>query len=70
MSARANAAILLQALKDLKSHWEQTRAFWDDARSRDFEKKYLEQLPSIAAQAASAMEELDGILKKVTADCE
>ena len=36
----------------------------------EFERKYLEKLPTDVAQAASVMEEMDNLLRKVRNDCE
>ena len=70
MSVKGSANNLVQAVKDLMFEWDQTKAFWNDVKSREFEHKYLEDLPSHAVRATAVMEELDGLLKKVRNDCE
>ena len=70
MSTKGSAANLIQAMKDLTVEWQQTKAEWRDVKSVDFERKYLENLPTDVARAIEAMEEVDVLLKKVRRDCE
>lgn len=70
MSVANNATNLLQALKDLRIEWEQAREHWRDGKCAEFDRDYMENLPSDIARAATAMKELDAILKMVRNDCE
>lgn len=70
MISRVNASLLGEATKMLQTDWQQTRATWSDAKSLEFEKVYLEPLPSLVAQASVAVEELNLLLSKVKHDCE
>jgi hypothetical protein len=70
MSVKGSANNLVQAVKDLMFEWDQAKAFWNDVKSREFEHKFLEDLPSNSLRATAVMEELDGLLKKVRSDCE
>lgn len=70
MSTRSSASNLGQALKTLRIEWQQTRESWRDVKSLEFQEKYLDDLPSHVARAASVIEELDTLLRKVKADCE
>ena len=70
MSARASAANLAQAMKDLSREWEETGAFWRDVKSLEFERKYIEDIPDHVARAMGVMQEIDALLKKVRSDCE
>lgn len=70
MSIKGSANNLILAVKNLTFEWEQTKSYWHDAKSQEFEKTYLEELPAIATRAMAVMEELDGLLKKVRSDCE
>ncbi len=70
MNARGSAANLAQAMKDVSLRWEQTRESWRDVKSEQFHSDYLEHLPSYIARATAAMEELDGLLRKIKKDCE
>ena len=69
MSDEGNA-VLLQAIKDLSQKWEQTKAYWRDVKTDEFEHNYLERLPNLTARTSTAMEEISVLLRKVHLDCE
>ena len=68
--SRASASNLVQAAKELKMEWAQTRESWRDLKAQEFERTYLADLPHHLARAASVIEELDVLLRKVRIDCE
>ena len=70
MSAAAGGAALTQAMKELSAEWDQARASWRDAKSLEFEEKYLAELPHHIRRATEAMEEIETVLRKIRADCE
>jgi hypothetical protein len=70
MNARSSASNLMQAAKDLALQWQQTQKDWRDAKSLEFEKTYLADLPHHISRAASAMNEIGEILRKIRSDCE
>jgi len=61
---------LAQAVKSLTIAWENTKSSWNDAKSDEFERKYIEVLPGQVAQAMAVLEELDVLLNKIRSDCE
>ena len=70
MSAKGSGSNLAQAVKDLSNAWQQTKSFWHDAKSQEFERNYIAVLPGQVTQAMAAIEELDALLNKVRSDCE
>ena len=70
MSTRVSSANLEEAVKKLSMEWERTRDYWMDAKSREFQRDYLEDLPNLVAQARTAVEEIDVLLRKVRSACE
>lgn len=70
MSTKGSGANLAQAVKNLTNAWQQTQSSWHDAKSREFEKNYIEPLPAYVTQAMTAIEELDALLNKIRSDCE
>lgn len=70
MSARACAANLVQAMKELSIEWDRTKAHWRDVKAHEFEETYLETLPSQVTKALSVVEEIDTLLSKIRSDCE
>jgi hypothetical protein len=70
VNVRASASNLTRAAKDLALEWQQTQNYWRDAKSLEFEKTYLADLPHHIARATAIMNEIDEILRKVRTDCE
>lgn len=70
MSTRVSSANLEEAVKKLSAEWQQTRGYWMDAKSLEFERDYLGDLPNLVAQARTAVEEIDVLLRKVRSACE
>jgi hypothetical protein len=70
MNLQSDKSILLKVSKDLAVHWEQTKDSWQDAKSQEFERNYLEPLQSNITMAISVIEKLDKLLTKVRKDCE
>jgi chemotaxis signal transduction protein len=56
--------------KELWLQWQQTREYWQDAKSEEFERKYLEELVSSADKTVTVIEELDKLISKIKSDCE
>ena len=61
----------LEALtKDLRVHWQQTKEYWRDTKSREFEHKYLEELFASVDRAVLVIDQLDKLILKIKKDCE
>jgi hypothetical protein len=56
--------------KDLKSRWEHTKDFWRDAKSEEFERKYIVELVAGVDRAVNVIDQLDKLVSKVRSDCE
>ncbi|MFM1557934.1 MAG: hypothetical protein VCA73_19070 [Roseibacillus sp.] len=70
MSARASAVKLTKSTKVLLQSWDQVKNFWQDRKSQEFEKEYIESLPDDISAAVRVIEELDKIIYKAHRDCE
>ena len=70
MSARASAVKLTKSTKVLLQSWDQVKNFWQDRKSQEFEKEYIESLPDDISAAVRVIEELDKIITKAHRDCE
>ena len=66
----ANATRLSGITKDLWGHWQETKAYWQDAKSREFEEKYLVELVSSVDKTVGVIEQLDKLLERIRKDCE
>ena len=70
MSLRAHAGRLTALTRDLYNQWGETKYYWRDARSDQFEKEYLEELFATVERTVAIMEQLDKLLAKIKSDCE
>jgi len=50
--------------------WKETKNYWRDGKSREFEHRYLEELFIRVDKTVAIIEKLDEVLKKVRSDCE
>jgi len=69
-NVQACASNLHEAVKGLMAAWDQTRTYWRDVKSEEFQAAYLNNLPNDAARAVAVMAEIEALLKKVRKDCE
>ncbi len=70
MSAIASKSKLIAATKELSLKWQDTKTYWRDEKSLEFERKYLQELFISVEKAVSVIEKLDELLKKIRSDCE
>lgn len=70
MSATTNIVGLQQAFRKLNVAWQQTRSQWRDVKALEFEQTYLDPLPQALTQAATVMDEIGTLIRKVKEDCE
>ena len=70
MNISGNGKMLVTATKDLSLRWAETREAWQDARSREFEQKFLAELMASVERAAPVFDDLDKVISKVRSDCE
>lgn len=70
MSLSANKGRLTGATRELSLQWEQTKNYWRDQKSAEFEKKFLDELFVFTDKTVVVLEKLDELLKKVRSDCE
>ena len=67
---RGSSARLTGITKELRAQWQDTKSYWKDDKSREFERKYLEELFASVDRAVTVMEQLDKLLTKIRQDCE
>jgi len=61
---------LLAITKELSKRWEETKNYWRDTKSREFEQHYLRELFANVDRTVTVMEKLDELLNKIRHDCE
>ena len=70
MNLSGNKSRLAGVTKELVLRWEETRNYWRDAKSQEFDQKYMQELRARVDKAVTIIEKLDEVLKKVQSDCE
>jgi hypothetical protein len=56
--------------KELRLQWQQTKEHWTDAKSLEFEQRFLEELFMSVDRSVSAIDQLDKLVTKIKKDCE
>jgi len=56
--------------RELWAHWQQTKDYWKDAKCREFETKYMEELVSTVERTVTTIDQLDKLVTKVKKDCD
>jgi hypothetical protein len=70
MSLSANRTRLASITKELSGKWKETKEYWRDTKSQEFESKYLQELFDGVDAAGGVMEQLDKVLNRIRTDCE
>jgi len=66
----ANGTRLEGITQELFSHWQQTKEYWRDSKSVEFEHKFLDELFASVDKSVGVIEQLDKLLNKIRRDCE
>jgi len=70
MSLSASRNRLIAITKELRTRWDETKNSWRDAKSEEFERRYLFELYASVDKTVTVMEKLNELLTKVKNDCE
>ena len=70
MSLAGSKSRLAAVTKELALQWDETKNHWRDAKSKEFEHHYLEELFIGVDRTITVIEKLDELLKQVRNDCE
>ena len=65
-----NGPKLMAITRQLSAQWQQTKESWQDAKCREFERQYIDELLSSVDKAVSVMEQLDKLVSRIRSDCE
>jgi len=60
---------LMGLTKELRAEWEQTKQFWHDAKSAEFEQRFLDELFDAVNQTMTNIDSLERILAKIHDEC-
>jgi hypothetical protein len=65
-----NSSKILAATKELANQWLYTREYWRDAKSQEFDRRYMQELVASVDRALTVIEQLDKLFTKIRHDCE
>jgi hypothetical protein len=67
---KASGSRLAGLTKELRAQWQDTKNYWKDAKSQEFEHKYMEELLASVDRAVTVIDQLDKLVTKIRKDCE
>jgi hypothetical protein len=67
---KASGSRLAGLTKELRAQWQDTKNYWKDAKSQEFEHKYMEELLASVDRAVTVIDQLDKLVSKIRKDCE
>jgi hypothetical protein len=70
MSLSGSKNRLVAITKELSNRWDETKNYWRDAKSQEFEQRYMTELFANVDKTVTVMDKLNELLTKVKNDCE
>jgi hypothetical protein len=70
MNLSGNKSRLTGLTREILLRWSETKNFWRDTKSEEFERRFLVELSASVNRTVLIIEKLDALLKKVRSDCE
>lgn len=70
MNLNSNKSRLTGLTRNLSVRWKETRHYWRDAKSEEFEQRHLTELFAQMDRVGIILDKLEELLKKVRSDCE
>jgi hypothetical protein len=70
MSLSGNKGRLVGLTRDISLEWAETKNYWRDAKSEEFERRFMAELSAHVNRAVLVLEQMEELLKKVRSDCE
>jgi hypothetical protein len=70
MNLSGNKSRLVGLTREISLRWEETKEHWRDARSEEFDRRFMAELDASVNRAVLIVDKLDEVLKKLRSDCE
>jgi len=70
MNMSGNKGRLVGLTRELSLQWAETKNYWRDAKSEEFDRRFMTELSAHVNRTVTVLDQLDEILKKVRSDCE
>jgi hypothetical protein len=70
MNIGTDGRVISTATKELSLKWQQTKDSWRDAKSQEFEQKYMDELIGSVDRAVAVLDQLDKVVARIRSECE
>jgi hypothetical protein len=70
MNLSGNKGRLTGLTREISLRWSETKEHWRDARSEEFDRRFMQELNASVNRTVMIVDKLDELLKKVRSDCE
>jgi len=70
MNIGNDGRMISAATKELSLRWQQTKSSWRDAKSQEFEQKYMTELVGTVDRAVEVLDQLDKVISRIRTECE
>jgi len=70
MSLSGSKNRLVAITKELSNRWDETKNYWRDAKSQEFEQRYMVELFANVDRTITVIDKLNEVVTKVRNDCE
>ncbi len=70
MNLSGNKSRLVGLTRDIFLRWTETKNYWRDAKSEEFDRRFMQELDASVNRTVQIMDKLEELLKKVRSDCE
>ncbi len=70
MNMSGSKGRLVGLTREISVQWEDTKNYWRDGKSEEFDKRFMNELSYQVGRAVMVVEQLEELLKKVRSDCE
>ena len=70
MNLSGNKGRLTGLTREITLRWDDTKTHWRDARSEEFDRRFMQELNASVNRTVMIVDKLDELLKKVRSDCE
>ncbi|MDA1276213.1 MAG: hypothetical protein O2960_19535 [Verrucomicrobia bacterium] len=70
MSLSGNRTRLATITRELSNNWLRTKEQWKDAKSKEFEHDYMDELFACVDKAGPVIEQLDKLVTRIRKECE
>ncbi|HEY5041764.1 MAG TPA: hypothetical protein VIK53_07145 [Verrucomicrobiae bacterium] len=70
MNLNGNKSRLTGLSREISLRWADTKNHWRDARSAEFEQRFMQELLPRVNKAGAAIEKLDELFKRIRKNCE